>query len=103
LAEDPAAVLAKAIAALPEEARQGLNDSLDELVAQVAGAAGKDRFGTCPDCAYLETCPNENGEGDCYYCRLTGEQVPAEELTALCAAFRDEPEADPGPANPRRD
>lgn len=97
LAEDPAEVLATAIAALPEEARQGLDASLDRLVAQVAGAAGKERFGTCPDCAYLETCPHEDGAGECYYCGLTGERVLPEELTALCAAFRHGPGEGSGP------
>ncbi|MEF8793123.1 MarR family winged helix-turn-helix transcriptional regulator [Thiohalorhabdus sp.] len=102
LAEDPAEVLATAIAALPEEARRGLDASLDQLVDRVAGAGGKDRFGTCPDCAYLETCPHEDGESDCYYCRLTGEQVLPEELTALCAAFRDEAPAGSGPEGGER-
>jgi DNA-binding MarR family transcriptional regulator len=87
LAEDPAAVLTRAIEHLPQTERQMLDESLERLIREVAG--GGERFGTCPDCAHLAACPHQAGTeaGPDYFCRLTEEYVSSRELSALCAAF----------------
>ncbi len=94
LAEDPARILVRAIESLPEGARRGLEANLEQLLAGVGPEAGKNRFGTCPDCAHLEYCPAVEGGEPGYYCYWAGEYLERGETDALCVTFT--PRSSPG-------
>ena len=98
LSDDPAGALVRAIETLPERARESLDANLERLLARVGDERGKDRFGTCPNCAHLERCPATEGEATGYYCYLAGEYLEPGEIDALCVTFTPHgPEGEPGP------
>lgn len=87
LAEDPAELLVKVIEALPEGARESLEDNVERLLAGISAERDQSGFGTCPNCAHLEACPAVEGSEPGYYCCQAEEYLQPQEIDALCVTF----------------
>jgi len=90
LKHDPFENFVRAVAALEEEKEGILHRILDELITAVAASEGRQRFGSCKNCSYLqETKPAEGAivGNPTFVCGLHGTSIRASDLNLLCAYF----------------
>lgn len=85
LESDPLDRLSGAIARLPAGQRTAFVDAVQGLSRDLSDARGRERFGTCSDCAHL-VAP-EAGVGCGPHCNCLGMALLTEELDRLCVDF----------------
>lgn len=91
LLDDPFTTLVDAIHDLSSDTQQTFSTSLEYLLGFIARERGKQAFGICLACHYLQDtpcCMNHDG----HYCGFAGEQLQASDLAKLCINF--EPDSD---------
>ena len=82
LARDPLTALVRALGRLPQEDLLRLRRSLATAAEDVAQVRDAAQFGTCGDCAHLDS----ETLGGCY-CTCVASMLAPDELDALCVDF----------------
>ena len=84
---DPIEDLKKAVGDLPGNLQENLAKALERIVGEVALIREQHRFGTCPNCKYLD----QNGDVDdgivVYQCNCFNEVLIASELNQICINY----------------
>ena len=90
LADDPFRVLVQAVKDLPAGVRHQFSGTLQRMLEQVAAATGKQLFGSCTSCHYLEgSGDGGSGAAGCapYACKFINETLEADEIGQYCVNF----------------